>query len=416
MKIAFVLDYFPKLSETFILNQITGLIDYGCDVKIFAFHNPNEEKIHHDVIKYKLLERTEYIIIPHNKVERAIKATDLVIKNINKNPYVVLNSLNIFKNRLYSLNLPYLLVYFLDEAFDIVHCHFGPNGVKCSYLKDIGIKSKLITTFYGYDVRLGIETGGKIYQKLFKNADCILAASRYLYKHLIGLGADHAKLRLHYPGINPDNFIFKYKFNKDYIKDEITILTVARLVKEKGIDYGIFAISKLIKLNPKINLKYLIVGNGPLKDYLKRIVKDLNLQNIVKFLGWMRQDEIVKLMVKSDIFLLPSVSEAFGVVLLEAQAVGLPIVATNVGGIPEAIVNGKSGFLVPKRDIDALAKRLKYLIEHPELWPKMGRFGRKIIESKYNIKKLNRQLIKVYKNLLGGLFQSIIINIKFMYY
>jgi colanic acid/amylovoran biosynthesis glycosyltransferase len=76
------------------------------------------------------------------------------------------------------------------------------------------------------------------------------------------------------------------------------------------------------------------------------------------------------------------------------------VISSYHSGIPEVIIDGKSGFLVPERDVDALADRLQYLVEHPELWPEMGRCGRKLVEEKYDIKKLNSQLVQIYNALL----------------
>jgi colanic acid/amylovoran biosynthesis glycosyltransferase len=88
--------------------------------------------------------------------------------------------------------------------------------------------------------------------------------------------------------------------------------------------------------------------------------------------------------------------EGQGLVLQEAQACGLPVIATNHGALPEGLVPGQSGFLVPERDVDALAARLNYLIEHPELWPIMGRLGREFVVN-YDIRKLNSLLIELYR-------------------
>ena len=103
---------------------------------------------------------------------------------------------------------------------------------------------------------------------------------------------------------------------------------------------------------------------------------------------------------------LPSITASNGdqegipVVLMEAQATGLPIISTYHTGIPEVVIDGKSGFLVHEKDVDALAEKLEYLIKHPEIWPEMGRYGRKHVEEKYDIKKLNQQLVKIYQNLI----------------
>ena len=108
---------------------------------------------------------------------------------------------------------------------------------------------------------------------------------------------------------------------------------------------------------------------------------------------------------ESHIFILSSITakdgdqEGQGLVLQEAQAMGLPILSTYHNGIPEGVVDKKSGFLVPERDVDALADRLNYLIEHPNTWQDMGKTGREFVEKKYDIKKLNQKLVEIYQRL-----------------
>ncbi|MBA7689291.1 GDP-mannose-dependent alpha-(1-6)-phosphatidylinositol monomannoside mannosyltransferase [subsurface metagenome] len=139
--------------------------------------------------------------------------------------------------------------------------------------------------------------------------------------------------------------------------------------------------------------------------------KSSKIKNYVKILGAVEQDEILKLYQQAHIFVLPSVTASNGdqegipVVLMEAQAVGLPIISTYHSGIPEVIMDGKSGFLVPEKDVNALADRLDYLIEHPEIWSEMGRCGRNFVEEKYDIKKLNQQLVEIYQNLIRGKYE-----------
>jgi colanic acid/amylovoran biosynthesis glycosyltransferase len=98
--------------------------------------------------------------------------------------------------------------------------------------------------------------------------------------------------------------------------------------------------------------------------------------------------------------------EGQGVVLLEAQAYGLPVVATHHSAFPETVADDRSGFLVPERDVDALAERIIYLLEHPEIWPKMGRAGRAHVEANYDINKLNDRLVEIYQELLDGKISS----------
>ena len=133
---------------------------------------------------------------------------------------------------------------------------------------------------------------------------------------------------------------------------------------------------------------------------MQELIKELNLEGKVNLLGSRNSNDVIELLNQSDIFLLSSIAEAFPAVLLEVQAMGLPIVATSVGGVGEAVINGKTGFLVPERNVEALSERLNYLIEHPELWPKFGRSGKKFVEEHFDIKKLNRRLAEIYQSLL----------------
>ncbi|MBN1639412.1 MAG: glycosyltransferase [Ignavibacteriales bacterium] len=401
MKIAFIVNQFPSLSQTFILNQITGLIDLGCDVQIFASTNSNDKQVHSDVKKYNLMEKVNYLTFPNSKIKRFSEAVYLITINVYKNPFKILKALNIFKygKKASSLSLLYILIPFLNKKYDILQCHFGSNGNMGAFLKQIGIEGKLVTMFHGYDIREGAEKGKEIYKQIINYGDCFLAISDYNYKNLVRFGFDKEKIIFHPVGIEIDKFPFKWQ-EKSKISTPIVVLTVARLVEEKGLKYSIMAINEILKKNPYLALRYYIIGEGPLKESLKKLIRELELGDVIKCLGAMNQVEVAKEMVKAHIFLLPSIAEALPLVLMEAQAIGLPAIATNVGSVDEVVIDQKSGFIVPARDVDALAKKLEYLIEHPGLWPKMGRYGRKFIEENYNIKKLNQRLLEIYQNLI----------------
>ncbi len=403
MKIAFVTGKFPCLSETFILNQITGLIDRGHQVEIVAFFNPGEGKTHPDVDKYRLMEKTRYFGIPGNRRWRVLKAVYLLLANFHKGPVKVMKSLNFFRFGKDALSLYplYALVPFLGKDFDIIQCHFGQNGNFVVRLKNIFTGGKLVTTFHGHDIRYGIGEGGQVYNGLFKSGDLILACSDYSYGHLLSFGSDPAKTMMHPAGID----IKKYAFQPKTLSGppgDVTLLSVARLVKEKGLEYGIETVYLLKKKKPLLKMQYLIIGGGPLEKKLRELCAQLDISENVRFLGWMNQDEVIEKMREADIFLLPSIAEANPVVLMEARATGLPVVATSVGSIPEVIADGLSGFLVPPGDPGALAERLGCLTGNPALRREMGRQGRKFVEEKHDIDKLNRRLVEIYEALLSG--------------
>ncbi len=405
MKIAFLVSSFPTLSETFILNQITGLIDRGHDVDIFADHPQQISKIHPDVSKYDLLSRTNYRNMPTSKLKRIIHGIKLISLYIRKNPNIVFRCLNILKygKLALSLQLLFALPLFLDKGeYDIIHCHFGPNGTLGVILREIGLlQGKIITSFHGYDVNVISEPD--MYKHLFQEGDLFTTNTLFTKKRVIELGGPEEKINILPVGLPLEKFPFQErKFNGK----DINILTVARLVEKKGLEYSIKAVSKLIKAHPNLNIHYRIVGYGPLKQSLLTLVTKLGVETQVKLLGAREQHEIRRLFQQSEIFVLSSVTakngdrEGQALVLQEAQAMGLPVVSTLHNGIPEGVLNNESGFLVPERDVDALAERLDFLVRHSNSWPKMGRAGRDFVEKHYDINKLNCELVRIYEKLV----------------
>ena len=411
MKVAFVLNEFPILSETFILNQITGLIEHGIEVDIYANNQSHQPQVHSDVIKYNLINVTNYFHIPDDTTIRKLKSIGLTIENLYKDPAStqqwLLTGLK-YANKVGfpKTELPYIVTPFLGkQKYHIIHCHFGPNGFKGLLLKKLGLfEGKIVTTFHGYDITRYLQSScvPNPYKQLFEQGDLFLPISK-LWKHrLIELGCDEQKISVHRMGVD----CTKFSFTPRYVtkNDQIRIVTVARLVEKKGVEYGIRAVAKLSQIYH--NIEYNIIGDGVLKSELQQLIKDNGAGHTVKLLGWKQQHEIVEILKNSHILLAPSVTsqdgdqEGIPVVLMEAMAMGLPVLSTQHSGIPELIENGVSGFLVPERDADALAEKLAYLIENSECWVEMGQAGRKCIEQNYDINKLNYQLVSLYKELL----------------
>lgn len=411
MKIAFIVNSFPSLSETFILNQITGLLDLGHEVDIYAKSKPNQQSVHKDVNSYQLLERTHYVNMPANQVARAAKALALIARNIQNAPAVVLKFLSIYTpgKDIVTLRLLYTIFPFLrrEKGYDILMCHFGFNGYLGVGLKQLGIPSKVVTMFHGTGIREGLAKGGQIYDSLFEHGDCFLSISDYNYKHLVEFDLDPKKIVYHPCGIDLERFRYHRPSMHPGSKKIIKILTVARLSEEKGLSFSIEAIWRIQAQNPNLHLEYSIIGDGPLREGLKQRIQDLALIDVVHLLGYGDQNQVIRSMQESHIFVLPSLSEALPVVMMEAQAVGLPVVATNVGSVDQAMIQDKSGYLIPPGNIEALVDRIQHLIDHPEKWHEMGRAGREFIEEYYDIRKLNRRLANVYRALLDGELDSL---------
>jgi colanic acid/amylovoran biosynthesis glycosyltransferase len=408
MRIAFLLTKFPVLSETFILSQITGLLDRGHEVDIFAAKGETHGKMHSDVVKYNLLERTYYRFMPKNKLIRFGHGAGHLINNFPLKALPLLKSLNVsrFRRKALTLSLFYAALPFVDkDPYDIIHCHFGENGNLGVQLRDIGaLKGQIVVTFHGHDVTSYPQLHGKdVYENLFKKADLITINSNFIKNRVKGLGCDEDKIIKLPVGLNTSDFLFSKK--EPCPQDEIRLLTVGRLVEKKGIEYSIAAVAEVLKIHP--NIRYSIAGDGQLRHSLEQLIVELGVGDRVKLVGWKNQDEIRQLYAKSHIFILSSVTanngdqEGQGLVLQEAQAMGLPVIATLHNGFPDSVIDGKSAFLVPEKKINALAERIKYLVEHPGLWPEMGQAGRKYVEERFDSNKLNDKLVCIYQKLVN---------------
>lgn len=407
MRIAFIVGSFPVLSETFILNQITGLLVRGHEVHIYGSKPDETSKVHPDVEKYQLLERTYYIPqIPNNYFLRFLKGLGFIFSNFYKAPLVLLQSLNIFKygKRAASMRLLYSVIPLLEsQPYDIIHCQFGMYGIDGIILRDVGaIKGKLITSFRGYDISWYVKASGEdVYDELFVKGDFFLANCEFFRQRAIKLGCDEKKIVVHGSGIDCSRFTYKPRYPDP---DHIRIATTGRLVEKKGIEYGIRAVAKVARLHQ--NIEYNIIGDGSLKEHLQQVISELNVADQIKLLGWKNQKEIIEILDKTHLFIAPSVTAEDGNqdapvnTLKEAMAMGLPVIGTLHGGIPELVEDGISGFLVPERDLDAIAEKVYYFIEHAEIWEQMGKAGHVYVEQHYDINKLNDELVEIYQQVV----------------
>ena len=293
----------------------------------------------------------------------------------------------------------------------ILHSHFGNRG----YF-DLALKQKLnipqVTTFYGHDVSLlpQEERWKRNFKDLFKHGDLMLAEGHYMKKALIELGCPDDKVKVQHLGINPATIPFiPRKLNTS---EKVKILIAGTFREKKGITYALEACAKVASRYG--NIEITLIGDAGRSqreiDYKKEITTIISTRNLaerINYLGFLPYPTFIEEAKNNHIFLSPSIHPSDGeteggapVALIEMSAYGMPIVSTFHCDIPEVVLDGKSGFLVPEKDSDALAERLEHLIEHPELWEPMGRAGRKYIEEEFNIVKQAAQLEVVYDSLL----------------
>jgi glycosyltransferase involved in cell wall biosynthesis len=243
-------------------------------------------------------------------------------------------------------------------------------------------------------------------KRLMKRSDALIAVSKYTVNELKELyGVQKNKIHVIYNGVDIEKF--KPRVNRTELRLEFgleenktIILFVGRLYHRKGLETLLHSISLVQKeFN---NVSFVISGKGFKKkeESLRNLTKELGIENYVKFLGYVPDDKLPRLYSASDIFVLPAIYENFPFAILEAQSTGLPVISTNVGGIPEFLVDGKNGFLINPRDITQLTQKLLTLLQNPNLAKKMGECGRRMIKEKFRWQLISAQVIQLYQKLL----------------
>ncbi len=261
----------------------------------------------------------------------------------------------------------------------------------------------MVTCFRGIDISRYVKQNPHMYDKLLQMGDLFLPVCNYFRELLIQLGADPDKVIVHHSGIDISKFSFNpWPLNPN---DSIQCISVCRLTEKKGLKYAIQAVAQLVKLYP--NLFYTITGAGELEQELKKLIMQLEVNKHIKLVGRVSNDQIAWLLEKTHIFVLPSVTaengdqEGIPNAAKEAMASGLIVVSTYHSGIPELIEDGVSGLLVPERSVRKLAKAIKYIIDHSELWSEMAMAGRKTIEVEYDKEKVNDRLVIIFDELMA---------------
>lgn len=226
-----------------------------------------------------------------------------------------------------------------------------------------------------------------------------IANSSIIAEDLLNKGVKKENISIIHHGLDVGPFLqfgpktrIKVREELEIPEDALVVGTVARLHPVKGISYLLKSVNYLAKQFP--NVKFVVVGSGPSEAELKDQVKEQNIEDKVIFTGY--RNDAQRIMTAFDVFVLPSIMEAFGLVLLEAMAVKLPIVATRVGGIPEIVLPGETGFLVPPKDEVLLAQALQEFIAKPELREKMGHNGYLRLQKDFTLERMVEKTTKVY--------------------
>ena len=406
LRIAFLVRNFPSMSESFVLQQITGMLDRGHTVEIFAQRNPEQPVVHESVHRYSLLGRTRYLpSIPQHKGRRRVKTAALIGWCLCRHPIDLFRLLKAAFRRRGGFD--YVCFYYgiccVGRRYDLFHGHFGPAGEAAVLLRKAGFGKAAVTTFHGFDVTSYVKKYGRaVYQQLLEEGDLFTYNSEQTKQRVLELGGPPDRMTKLRMGVDLSHISFSERHAP--AEGPVRILSVGRLEKMKGRRYAIEAVAEVMRRYP--NLEYVIVGDGSLRPSLEQQIEQTGFSDKIHLRGWIADEELDQLYKTSHIFLHPSITasdgnqEGQGVVLVEAQAYGLVVVATDHGAFPETVRDGRSGFLVPEKDAAALRDCLLQVLSRPQDWPEIGRQGRRHAETHYNIEQLNDQLEELYNQVL----------------
>lgn len=414
MKICFFLHRFPELSQTFVLNQVLWFLERGHDVEVIAARPGKQGHLHGAAAdvndRLTLRHRILYTRMPESPIARAVSASWPLLRTALMRPAALATALNVRAYGWFALtgSLLHSARPLLDTPrdYDAIVAHFGPEGVVANALRRMKLLSgPLVTFFHGYDLTLAPRRlGHGVYRTLFRDGDRCLAISDHGARILLELGANPARTSIHHMGINVERF--RGDRSRRSPGNQLRVLSIGRLVEKKGFAAGLDAIADAVSNGVAID--YRIIGDGPEREHLDQRIHDLGLEAVVRLTGAAGEDEVAQALAQADVLFAPSITtqdgdhEGIPMVLMEAMAAGLPVVASAHGGIPELVQHGVSGLLVAEGDSAAVAAALGRLAGDPEARLRMGRQGGERVARDFNAVVQNSRLEVLLSELHHG--------------
>lgn len=305
--------------------------------------------------------------------------------------------------------------YFTDvtrsQKAQLLHAHFGTEGYY-----NLGVRKRtelpLVTTFYGADVSQLPHKRPKWvdrYRRLFQAGSLFLAEGPFMAQAIVDLGCPAEKVRVQHLGVDVERIRFVPRFREE--GQPVRILMACSFREKKGILFGIEAFAHAVRKYPHMELRIIGGAKTSTEKRLMETCKSTALKEGVGgkvcFLGYVPYREYLKEAESAHIFLAPSVCASDGdteggapVCIIEASAAGIPVIATTHCDIPNVIIDGKSGVLVPERDVKSLTRAILDVANAPEAWASLGNAGRNHVENEFNLFKQVPRLESIYKSVM----------------
>lgn len=391
-RIVLVVPAFPKLSETFIVSKFLGLLERGWDVHLVCRQSdPKDWAAFPELQLSSDIKQRVHVSLPHSpRLLAFLLFVPAMVRALICAPKRVWKYLRIGYKR---FGIKVFRTFYLDHDLiclkpDIIHFEFGALAVGRMHLKDL-LGCKTTVSFRGYDLNFAGLDQLDYYTEVWKGADACHFLGQDLFRRAQrrGCPADipHSIIP---PAINLEKFPTLERPVGEILgtrEHPLKVLSVGRLEWKKGYEFALSAL-KLLQ-DQGCNFEYRVIGEGEHRAAIEFASYQLGINGKVCFLGAVPHDQVIRHLQWADIFLHPSVSEGFCNAVIEAQAVGLPVVCTDADGLPENVADGITGFVVPRRDPKAMAENIALLGKQPDLRSRFGHAGMDRVRTFFTVKK-----------------------------
>jgi glycosyltransferase involved in cell wall biosynthesis len=407
LKLVYLLYRFPALSETFILRELEALHERGIQLRIISLLNPKQGPT--NVTSQSLMDSVQYLppvaSLLFLRAHLFFLATQprlyfQLLATLLAQPYSAM-PLKLFGWRSYIFLRSIVAAYLLrNETFDLMHTHFAAWPGAAAWIVSSLLKCRYtITAGHGYD----IYTASSLAPLVAARAQHVIAIARYPQRVLSQMcpSLQEKDITLIPCSVNMEQLPLPRRREP---ADKLRIIAVGRLVEKKGFPYLVEACARLKARN--IPFQCTIIGGGLQHDEeaLRQLINTLDVAKEVVLAGAMPFSEILEAYFAHDVFVLPSLVDSKNdrdgtpVVMVEAASTGLPIVSTSVGGVPDILIDGVTGIVVPQYDGEALANAIILLYADPDLRWQLGLNGRQLVEQRFDMRKNVTKLIDIFEN------------------
>ena len=401
LRIAYMTGEYPRATDTFIQREVAALRAAGVHVETLSVRKPPQKEVVSDAVREERA-RTHYLL-PANPLKVLAAHLGLLFKTPGR--YFSALGLALSTRPAGAKALVWQAAYFMEAALvaqrlrghDLSHLHNHFSNSSCSV-------AMLASALGGFTYSFTMHGPAEFYEPKYwridekiRRAKFVACISHFARSQAMVFAPQDAWNKLHvvHCGVSPGQFTPVHHQGRG-----TRLLFVGRLAAVKGLPVLLEAVARLARERPDVTL--VVAGDGPDRARLEQQARRLDIAPNVEFRGYQSQAQVRELLHRTDVFAMASFAEGVPVVLMEAMAAGVPVVATRIAGVPELVDDGASGFLVPPGDPETLAEKIRLLLDEPGTRNRFGAAGREKVEREFNIATEADKLCRILTAALGA--------------